>query len=485
MVKYISNKGGGQGVDFETAILDGYAIDGGLYVPTHLPEISMDQLRRWKNLSYTDLAFQILSLFIDRSVMSEAELKSLISEAYASFEQKDIIPLYKLKSREDAYIMELFYGPTISFKDIGMAFLVNLVNFFLNRKDKRLSIIVATTGDTGPAAAHFIAGKSNMDAWVLYPKGMITEEQERQMTTLQHANIHPVGVSNCPDGGDDLDAVISRLYANKVFKEKLQLSSVNSLNWGRIMMQTVHYFFGYFRVVDAVGEEVNIAVPSGGFGNVCAGSLARIMGLPIKTMIVANNDNACLHRIFSEGFLSKVAIFETLSSAIDILIPINFWRYLYFTCGKDTEKIKTWIDTFESEGLVRFDEKTFDLYSNGFLSHSSTDEDTLKLIKEIYESEDYLLDPHGAVALAAADYLKDRLGKNKLICLATAHPAKFPAIIRKALGTHDLPQKGTHPGIERAKKLCQKTFTCDFEHLETALIHAMESNLDLNVKNSH
>ena len=200
--------------------------------------------------------------------------------------------------------MELFYGPTISFKDIGLAFLVNLVNFFLERKKKHLTIVVATTGDTGPATAYFAAGKSNLDAWVLYPKDKITEEQERQMTTLPHNNIHPVGVSNCPDGGDDLDLVIAKLYANKRFKEKLKLSSVNSINWGRIMMQMVHYFYGYLQVVNEIGERVHMAVPSGGFGNLCAGALARKMGLPITTLISANNKNACLHRIFSQGFFS-------------------------------------------------------------------------------------------------------------------------------------------------------------------------------------
>ena len=208
--------------------------------------------------------------------------------------------------------MELFYGPTLSFKDVGMSFMVNLVNFFLKRKNEHLSVIVATTGDTGPAAAHFIAGKSNLDGWILYPKGLITEAQERQMTTLPHTNIHPVGVSNCPEGGDDLDVVISQLYADDAFKNKLKLSSVNSLNWGRIMMQTVHYFYGYLRIAKEVGAPVNMAVPSGGFGNLCAGGLARKMGLPIHYLVVANNQNACLNRIFTQGVFSKQPIHETV-----------------------------------------------------------------------------------------------------------------------------------------------------------------------------
>ena len=308
-----------------------------------------------------DLAFEILSLFIDRSIVSSVELKKILHTAYEPFEKDEIIPLHPLKSRKDTYMMELFHGPTISFKDVGLAFLVNLVNFFLERKEEHLTVVVATTGDTGPATAYFTAGKSNLDAWVLYPKGLITEEQERQMTTLQQSNVHPVGVSNCPDGGDDLDLVIAQLYANKHFKEKLKLSSVNSINWGRIMMQTVHYFYGYLHVVDIVGEKINMSVPSGAFGNLCAGGLARKMGLPIKYFVVANNENACLHRIFSEGHFTKKEIIKTPSSAIDILIPYNFWRYLYFCIDRNPKSIKKWMDEFNATGSVNFDQHTEEL----------------------------------------------------------------------------------------------------------------------------
>ncbi|WP_431166684.1 threonine synthase [Tenacibaculum halocynthiae] len=479
MLQFVSNKGGGKPVDFETAILDGFAVDGGLYVPEILPEIKEEQLKEWKDLSYVELAFEILSLFIDRSIISEKELKNILQTAYAPFEKKEIIPLYKMKSRKDTYIMELFHGPTISFKDVGLAFLVNLVNFFLERKKEHLTLVVATTGDTGPATAYFAAGKSNIDAWVLYPKGLITEEQERQMTTLQQANVHPVGVSNCPDGGDDLDAVISKLYANKPFKEKLKLSSVNSINWGRVMMQTVHYFYGYLQIVDTVGEQVNMSVPSGGFGNLCAGGLARKMGLPIKYLVAANNKNACLHRIFSEGKFTKEEIIETPSSAIDILIPFNFWRYLYFCIDKDTERIKKWMDEFKTTGNVTFDKETFETYKNGFLSNSSSDQETLNLINKIYTNESYLLDPHGAVSLNATDVLRNVLGNEKLICLATAHPSKFPEVIKKALSISVLPKAATHQSIENEKRLCEKVHLCNHEYLEEALIHAMETNWDL------
>jgi len=481
MIKYISNRGGVEPVDFETAILDGFAADGGLYVPDSVPQISQAQLAKWKGLSYVDLAFEVLSLYMDRSVMTAQELTSLLRDSYAPFTHEEVVPLHKLQSRDDTYIMELFHGPTISFKDVGLAFLVNLVNFFLERKEEKLTLIVATTGDTGPAAAYFTAGKPNLDIWVLYPKGMITDEQERQMTTLPHANIHPVGVSGCPDGCDDLDLVIANLYQNKPFKEKLKLSSVNSINWGRVMMQTVHYIYGYLQVCERVGEEVNMSVPSGAFGNLCAGGLARKMGLPIANYVVANNTNACLNRIFSEGIFTKKAIIETPSNAIDILIPYNFWRFLHFaTGGKIPEKIDTWLHEFAKVGEVKFDAETYAAYSQGFLSNSATDPETLHLIQQVYEAEGYLLDPHSAVSVVAADALQAELKGKKLICLATAHPAKFPATIRKALEVDVLPEAAKHFSVESAKTRCENVYLCEHGHLEEALMKVMEENFDLN-----
>lgn len=485
MIQFVSNKGGGSAVDFETAILDGFAIDGGLYVPQRLPQISLETLKEWEHLSYVDLAFEVLSLFMGPSVMTEIELRQLLQNAYASFEKSTIIPLHQLKSRKETYVMELFYGPTLSFKDVGLAFLVNLVDFFLKRRNEHKSLIVATTGDTGPATAFFTAGKSNLSAWILYPKGLITVEQERQMTTLPHSNIHPVGVSNCPDGGDDLDLVIAKLYANIPFKNKVHLSSVNSINWGRVMMQTVHYFYAYLQVADSIGEEINMSVPSGAFGNLCAGGLARKMGLPVHTFVVANNTNACLHRIFSKSVFLKKPIFETPSSAIDILIPYNFWRFLYFCVGEDAPKIKKWSDAFNATGKVQFDEETHASYSEGFLSSSISDERTLELIKEVFAADNYLLDPHGAVALAAIEDLKEPLGDRKLVCMATAHPAKFPQVIKDALQVKTLPDEGKHPSIEAAKALGEKVYSCTHSNLEEELLKMMTADWDLKHNNTY
>lgn len=478
-MRFISNKGGGQSVDFETAILDGFAADGGLYVPESIPKISTAQLQQWQQLDYINLAFEILSLYIDKSILNEGELKDILQAAYQDFEKDDIIPIHQLTSRPQTFIMELFHGPTVSFKDIGLAFLVNLVNYFLKRKNDTLSLVVATTGDTGPATAYFAAGKSNLQAWVLYPKDMITREQERQMTTLPHHNVHPVAVSNCPEGGDDLDLVIAKLYANKKFKETLKLSSVNSINWGRIMMQTVHYFYGYFKVVNTIGEPINMSVPSGGFGNLCAGGLARKMGLPINYFIAANNENDSLNRIFSNGVFTKAPMQQTLSSAIDILIPYNFLRYLYIA-GVETTAIKHIIDEFNRTGHVALNKELQHIFNDGFISNKASDTETLNIIKDVFDTDNYLLDPHGAVAVVAAETYKNRFKDMKMICLATAHPAKFPKVIKQALQINELPNQGTHFSIEAAKSKCEKVYLCDHHNLEQALIYIMETDWHLN-----
>lgn len=487
MAQFVSTRGGVAPVDFETAVLHGFAADGGLFVPETIPHISEERLQEWSNLSYVDLAFEILSLFIERTILSADELKELLRDSFKAFEHPDIIPVVGLETKPNTYIMELFQGPTLSFKDVAMGFLVNSVDFFLKRKNDWVSLVVATTGDTGPAAAHASADKKSIECWVLYPDGMISEEQERQMTTLEAPNVHAVGVNGCPDGGDDLDLALAHMFADDNLKRQLKLSSVNSINWCRVMFQAVHYFYGYFRVVEQVGEEIVFSVPSGAFGNLFGGYLARSMGLPVKAYICANNQNAALHRALSTGRLTKKDLKPTVSSAIDIVVPYNFWRYLYFASGRDHGKIRHWMDEFQSKGSVQFDSQTADNIRQGFISASITDERTLSTIADVYESRDgYLLDPHAAVAVAAADTLSNTFTPDtKIICLATAHAAKFPDIICKALAVNNkLPEQAVHKSIEAAKDLCRHVRLCDCTKLAPALTRAMQSVIKYRMASS-
>ncbi len=475
MIQYISTRGGIDPVNFDEALLQGFASDGGLFVPQTIPKISREQLNTLSRLCYTDLAFEILSLFIDPDIIPKKDLRQLIDTSFAGFEHPDILPIKSCGTDPSLFIMELFHGPTLSFKDIAMGFLINTMDYLLQKKNERLTLVLATTGDTGPAAAHAAAGKKTIDCWPLYPRGMITREQERQMTTLGAANVHPMGVENCADGGDDLDLVVAKLFADPILKKRLNLSSVNSINWCRVMVQSIHYFYGYFQTCGTSGDPLVFSVPSGAFGNLFAGYLAREMGLPVTGFICANNANKALHTAFSTGIFKKEDLTQTLSSAIDIVVPYNFWRFLYFNIGCDPEKITAWMDQFQQTGEIHLDKESAASIQNGFTSVSISDPDTLMTIQKNFRAEPpYLLDPHGAVAMAAAKTLgKAYSSDTRIICLATAHPAKFPEIIARALGT-DLPAQAFHPSLIKTSQVCQKLRICDCEHLESALVRAIE-----------
>ena len=368
MIKYTSTRGGISPVGFDEAVLQGLADDGGLFVPEIIPTISAKQLQQWSTLNYTSLAYEILSLFVDPQIIPSEELKPLLRESFSGFEHPALMPFISFDDNPHFYIMELFHGPTLSFKDIAMGFLVRTMDYLLKKRNQHLNLILATTGDTGPAAANASAGQKTLDCWPLFPAGMISCEQEQQMTTLKEKNIHPIAVNHCFDGGDDLDIVVARMFSDTKRKKELKLSSVNSINWCRVMVQTVHYVYGYFRACKHVGDPVVFSVPSGAFGNLCAGDLARKMGVPISTFICANNENRTLHTTFSTGLFKKRDIIETVSSAIDIVVPYNFWRFLFFNTNSGSAKISTMMKTFQDKGEVQLDPETYKSVRNGFKS---------------------------------------------------------------------------------------------------------------------
>ena len=479
MIRYTSTRGDTSPVGFDRAILDGFAPDGGLFVPDAIPAFTSGELEEMAALDYAGLAERITGVFIDPVIMPRDDLSRLLRESFQRFESTETAPVVHLK-QNDLYVQELFHGPTLSFKDIAMGFLINCMDYFLQKRGERLSLVLATTGDTGPAAAYASAGKKTLECWPLYPREMISEEQERQMTTLGAANVHPVAVENCSNGGDDLDVVVAGLFADAKRKEELRLSSVNSINWCRIMVQTIHYFFAYFRTADRIGEEMIFSVPTGAFGNLCAGFIARSMGLPVKQFICATNDNGTLHRLFGSGILSKQELKQTVSSAIDIVVPYNFWRFLYFNCDQNPETVKAYMAQFEEEGMVQFPADLWDRLRHGFFSYSISDAETLNTIDGIYRGADrYLLDPHGAVALAAAQaYRLETSCTEKIVCLATAHPAKFPQVIGRALKEPEkLPEGARHPSLELAKKEFHHLRICTYAILEQALATAIKNQI--------
>jgi threonine synthase len=477
MITYRSTRGGIAPVDFGTAIVEGFAADGGLFVPDSIPRVSPGTLKQWSGLGYVDLAFEMLSLFIDRSVLPARELSGLLEDGFADFTHPGIVPVVQPTGDENLFVMELFHGPTLSFKDMAMGFLIGTLDSLLGQRGKHASLLVATTGDTGPAAAHAAAGKENLDCWVLFPNGLISEEQQRQMTTLEAPNVHAVGVDHCRDGGDDLDLVVANLFADAAFRQRVGLSSVNSINWGRVLVQAVHYFHAYFQVADDLDETVAFSVPTGAFGNLFGGYLARAMGLPVSVFIAANNANAAIQRILDQGALVKEDMVQTVSSAIDIVVPYNFWRYLYFSTGRDPDRLCRWMAAFQHKGRAEFDAGTLAAIRDGVTAQVVSDAETLATMAGVYRRCGYLLDPHGAVAVAGARQALPALpGKTKVVCLATAHPAKFPDVVAKALASGGaLPDAAGHDSIRQAADRLQRVRLGECAQLETGLRASMEA----------
>ncbi len=470
MIRYVSTRGGVAPTPFDRVVLEGFAADQGLFVPQRLPRLSVHDLQRLQPLSFPELAGEILSLFIDPASVPRADLDRLVSQSLAAFSTPEILPLRPLAETPDTWIMELFHGPTLSFKDLSMGFLIRVMDYFLEKEGRHLNLLLATTGDTGPAAAHAVAESRFIDCWPLYPAGGISPEQERQMTGLQTDRVHPVRVSGCPDGVNDLDLVIGKIFGDVALKEKLHLSSVNSINWCRVMFQAVHYFYGYFRVCDALDDSVVFSVPCGAFGNMFGGFLARTMGLPISGFVCAVNRNQALETLFSTGLLKQQPLCETLSPAIDIIVPYNFWRYLYYIAGEDPAKTAAWMACFEKTGELQLPPDILEKMSRTHKAISISDETTLATIRRVWATEGYLLDPHSAVALAGAERLSAAFGPAaKTVCLATAHPAKFPAVIGRAVD-YPLPQHAFHPSLSTSSDRSTLGGSCPLPDLYRYLV---------------
>lgn len=460
-MKFASITGYGKPVGFQEAILAGKAADNSLFAPTSLPSVSPGQLREWQSLSYTELAFEVLSMLIPNEDVPSADLQLLIERSFRHFQHKDVIPHHRLHSR--LVVQELFHGPTLSFKDVAMNFVVNLFEYFLSKSGDYKTLMVATSGDTGPAAAFASLGKSRLQTWVFYPDGMISPQQRRQMTTIAGNNVHAVRVRNCPNGSDDLDALINACYADSEFRNEMHLSSVNSINWGRVMMQTVHYFWAYLQNVETTGDAIRFAVPAGAFGNLCAGFVAYKMGLPVERFVVCSNANGVLSTAFNAGKLSKRAVIPTLSTAIDIAVPMNFWRYLYFDNDFKTDLIAAKWEEYDKYGHVQF------VPSPIMQGETISDEETRQVTRDIFDEYNYLIDPHGAVAVAGAR----KHDAIQTICLATAHPSKFPESLEKIIGY--LPEAASHPSIKKQAALDEFEHSIEFDSMVDDVQKLMKS----------
>ena len=431
-MKYISTRGGGIPQTFEQVLLTGLAPDGGLYVPAELPHFSQEELASWKNLSYPELALKIVSPFIGEDIPAEA-LSKIVIESYAQFDHPEVAPLTKLA--ENDFMLELYHGPTLAFKDFALQVLGRILDYVLIKNDQRVVILGATSGDTGSAALEGCRHSKQVDIFILHPHQRVSEVQRRQMTTVVGDNVFNLAVQG---NFDDCQSIVKAAFADQSFLPKeSQLVAVNSINWARIMMQIVYYFSAALKV-GAPEQAVSFSVPTGNFGDIYAGFLAKSIGLPIKQLVVATNSNDILHRFINDNEYSTTGLSHTLSPSMDILVSSNFERYLFDLFDRDSDTLIDFMSKLGQEPQQVSDEK-WQQMRKCFSSARVDDAVTSETIEKVFNDTGKLVDPHTAVGIRAArDCNADPA--TPMITLSTAHPAKFSDAINKAgLETPELP----------------------------------------------
>tara|TARA_B100000959_G_scaffold95257_1_gene101034 strand:- start:2271 stop:3653 length:1383 start_codon:yes stop_codon:yes gene_type:complete len=420
-VEYISTRNKNLSFSFKDAFLKGLAPDGGLFIPKKIKQYSESELRRIAKLNYIDLTKEILSKFCGKD-LEEKELENIIKRSYSSFSKKDVVNLKKVGKIS---LVELFHGPTLAFKDIAMQPIGNIYEKFIKIDNKKINIIVATSGDTGSAAIASLNGKSNINVFVLHPDNRISNVQRRLMTTVDSKNVFNIAVKG---NFDDCQSLVKGMFADKNFREKINMSAVNSINWARIIFQIVYYFFIGLKFLN---KSINFSVPTGNFGDVYAGYVAKKMGLSIKKLIVATNENDILSRVINSGEYKPSKTKPSISPSMDIQVSSNFERLLYDIVGKDDVKVKSLMDKLKNEGGYSLNEKEIGRIKNDFSASTISDRSTKETLKRVYEENQVLIDPHTATAFKSAEI--NSTGEEMLV-LGTAHPCKFPEAVKEATG---------------------------------------------------
>lgn len=424
-MKYISTRGQARAVDFESVLLSGLASDGGLYMPELLPEFSPGEIKSFRDASYTDVAFACVRKFIDDS-WSDGELRDCVEGAYSTFDDTAVTPLRELTQNE--YLLEMFHGPTFSFKDIAMQLLSRLFATALRRRrSKGVTIIVATSGDTGAAAIHGFRGMEGINVFVLYPRGRISEVQRRQMTTPQDPNVHAIAI----DGSfDDCQALVKQCFADANLRTQLSLTGVNSINWARIMAQTVYYIVAAVRL-GAPDTPVSFCVPTGNFGNIFAGYVCKKMGLSIERLNIATNENDILVRTFRNGLYQPRKVIATCAPSMDIQVASNFERLLFELCGRDSHAVRGWMEQLYKVGKFTIPEPLMEKMRCVFAAEKASIGEIEETIETVWKENAVEIDPHTAVGVRVdRDFVRSHPFPPDYprIILATAHPAKFPDI---------------------------------------------------------
>lgn len=431
-MKYISTRGQAPVLSFEDAILAGLATDGGLYVPETLPQFSQEEIASWAGLSYQELAFKVMAPFVDGEIPDD-DLRELIAKTYSTFRHDAIAPLVQTAHNE--FILELFQGPTLAFKDFALQFLGNLLDYVLKKRDQRVVIMGATSGDTGSAAIEGCRHSDNVDIFILHPHNRVSEVQRRQMTTVLENNVFNIALEG---NFDDCQNMVKASFGDQSFlPEGRQLVAVNSINWSRIMAQIVYYFYAGL-ALGAPHRPVAFSVPTGNFGDIFAGYLASRMGLPVDQLVIGTNANDILHRCISANDHSLHQLVHSLSPSMDIMVSSNFERMLFDLYDRDGAAINQLMTEFKATGNLKLSDSALTRARELFTSYRLDDDEMVRVIADVWEHTEYLLDPHTAIGVEAARKTRRRQDI-PMVCLATAHPAKFPEAVRKAGYPQDPP----------------------------------------------
>ncbi len=427
-MNYISTRGQAPALDFEHAMLAGLAADGGLYVPSEWPRFSASEIRTMAGISYSDLAVRIMTPLIGPSITPDA-LAQMVREAYVTFDHAAVTPLVQLGPQD--WLLELFHGPTLAFKDVALQLVGRMFEHFLNRRGERVTILVATSGDTGSAAIHAIKGRKSADIVVLHPKGRTSDIQRRQMTTVLEPNVHNIAIEGT---FDDCQTLVKAMFNDAAFRSQQRLSAMNSINWARVMPQIVYYFHAALSL-NRADAPTGFSVPTGNFGDIYAGYAAARMGLPVSKLVIATNVNDILARTLATGRYEVGRVQPTLSPSMDIQISSNFERLLFEAMERDADQLRPAMQSLYQSGAFNLSKPAHAYIQKHFTAFRCDEDATLQEISRTFLDTGQLIDPHTAVGRAAAR-AQSRDPHIPMVTLATAHPAKFPDAVAKATGKH-------------------------------------------------
>ena len=422
-MQYISTRNTIKSFSFKDVFLDGLASDGGLYVPKQIPLYSFKDLEKLKKLSYRELAVKIILDFCTDE-FSESEIKDLVKKSYKNFRVQDVVTINKTGSMN---LLELFHGPTLAFKDIAMQVIGNMYESILENNKLKINVVVATSGDTGAAAIGAIKDRKNMKIFVLHPENKISEVQRKFMTTVNSSNVFNIAL----DGNfDDCQKFVKSMFSDKNFRNSINMAGVNSINWARIIFQIVYYYFSYFKIAKA-NEKINFSVPTGNFGDIYAGYIAKKMGLPINKLVIATNKNDILKRAINTGYYNPLKVEHTVSPSMDIQVASNFERLIFDVNSCSSEKTLKLMNDLNEYGQFKIEKEELKKIKDSFSSASLTEEETKSIISEMYKNYGILIDPHTAVGIGVTKKISL---KGSAVVLATAHPSKFSEVVMEATG---------------------------------------------------